>query len=417
MKITIIGGGVGGLAAYLALRKHLPSDVILQLYEAYPSPKGLLGGGLGLAPNGQRVIAGLSPEGIKHILDHSFVAPAFVFRDEKGKILGKKEWDAKRYGFGQVMTARAIVHEALLIAVGENNDSVQWNKRVVSVKETVEGVEVQFEDGTKEMSDLIIGADGVRSLCREAIFGEDKYQPEYDGLTGIGGFLPISALDQAAQEALSHDRVTMTFSRSGMFGYSLMSAPSESTQLLQWWSTFEINPPPERDTLPSDIRAQLTKRHGSWKSLNDTKIFQQIIDGAVDSEHWLVLPRYSVERLSRWTSGRIILVGDAAHPVPPDSGQGVSCAVEDALTLALLLKHYNLDISKTSRAYEEIRIPRIKNILRYSNQSKDAKKEIGFIGEKIRNVMLWLFCHMPASFNDNFFAYDVEKEIEKYLER
>lgn len=237
------------------------------------------------------------------------------------------------------------------------------------------------------------------------------------GLTGIGGFLPFPSLSESVRKGIKKDPVTMTFSRSGFFGYSLVTPVTkpDDNHIIQWWSTFEISPPPNRNVVPQDIKQQLLKRHGSWKSPWDPPksetsngLFRQIIteacegDPADDSKRWLVLPRYNIERLTTYTSssGRIMLIGDAAHPVPPDSGQGVSAAVEDALALALLLKHFlktasskDVDaIRKTSVAYNELRVPRILSILRFSKQGKDKKKDIGFFGEKMRDLMLWIFC-------------------------
>lgn len=176
------GGGVGGLATYHAFRKHLP-DSVVELYEAYSSPVSsamIIGGGLGLAPNGQRVIAELSPEAMFYISDRAYTAASFVFRDQNGKLLGEKRWKADKLGYGQIMTPRAVVHEGLLLGISQEDPNVIWGKRVTSVKELATSVEVEFDDGQVKRCDLLIGADGVHSLCRQAIFGKDKYIPEYE---------------------------------------------------------------------------------------------------------------------------------------------------------------------------------------------------------------------------------------------
>lgn len=233
----------------------------------------------------------------------------------------------------------------------------------------------------------------------------------------------------------------MTFSRSGFFGYSLVTPIDTSLEdsLIIWWSTSEVNPPPTRNTVPEDIHDQLLSRHGAWKSPLDSEDmtwFRQIITLArgtsgldVDPERrkWLILPRYTTDRLPQWTSlhnsspgktqssdspagaGRIVLLGDAAHVIPPDSGQGVSCAVEDALTLALLLRHYSTSksskqnsnanefnvarvIQSTAKAYETIRLPRVGAILDVGKRRASNKRELGFLGEKLRDLASWAFC-------------------------
>lgn len=208
----------------------------------------------------------------------------------------------------------------------------------------------------------------------------------------------------------------MTFSRSGFFGYSLctpISTPLDAAKI-QWWSTFEIDPAPQRNELtPDAARERLLSLHGHWKSPYDppsgSGIFTEIINKANEvaksSEGWLVLPTFITAILPNWTSlhkngsGKIVLLGDAAHVMPPDSGQGVSCAVEDALALALFLKHYatksdNVEtvIKATAKAYEGLRMPRVAKILSYSKKGGDGKRNIGFLGEKMRNFGLWIFC-------------------------
>jgi 2-polyprenyl-6-methoxyphenol hydroxylase-like FAD-dependent oxidoreductase len=101
-----------------------------------------------------------------------------TFRNSSGTLLGRY-WRGRkeRYGFGQVLLPRAVVHEALLEDVPAA--IVEWGKKALLVRETTEGVQVEFEDGNVEHADLVIGADGVKSVVREAIFGKE-HQAEYE---------------------------------------------------------------------------------------------------------------------------------------------------------------------------------------------------------------------------------------------
>ncbi|KAL0058965.1 hypothetical protein AAF712_014333 [Marasmius tenuissimus] len=459
MKIIIIGGGIGGLAAYHALRKHLPPTTTITVYEAYPSSHStttVIGGGLGLQPNGQRAIAAISPGALEYIRSRGVECSAFTFRNEKGKTLGvMKVGDKEKHGFGSMMAPRAVVHEGLLVGADmEKNADVKWGKKVKEVRELDDRVEVVFEDGSMDTCDLVIGADGVRSVCKEALFAKE-YPPQYDGLTGIGGFLPVSSLSPTLQAGIRKEEVTMTFSRSGFFGMALCTPPpttegSSSTQeQIMWWSTYESSPPLPRDTPPSRIKDDLLARHGDWKSPFDENeggkernVFRDLIslscsDTDTDTKQFLVLPRYITPMLPRWSTalsdedggGRIVLLGDAAHTMPPDSGQGVSCAVEDGLALALLLKHYlakaeNGDSGsmtaarKAVLAYEEIRKPRVEGILKFAKKSGDGKREMGWVGEKVRDWGLWIFTKLPSwVVHDKLYGYDVAVEIEKYIAR
>ena len=201
MKVLIIGAGIGGLSAHIALHKHLrlhlPS-LSVRVVEAHSALSGpdapplasastIVGAGLGLAPNGLKAIHSLSPPAAQQIMDRGFLddASRFTFRNSSGKTLGAFLGGRKdRYGgFGMVMVSRAVVFESLLQALAEFGDAVsevEWGRKVVAVKELGdEGVQVEFSDGAKEVVDLVIGADGVRSRIRDSLF-EGRYPAEYE---------------------------------------------------------------------------------------------------------------------------------------------------------------------------------------------------------------------------------------------
>ncbi|KAF8146514.1 hypothetical protein K438DRAFT_1910669 [Mycena galopus ATCC 62051] len=435
MKIIIVGAGIGGVAAYHALRKHLAdasppvSILVLESHETTASVSSAIGGGLGLAPNGLRAIASISSDAAAYVEERGCPGEVMTFRNSKGKLLGKFRIGRKaRYGFGELMLPRATVHDALLRELAP--DAVAWNQKVRCVKEGPDGVDVTLENGTVERADLLIGADGVRSVVREAIFGE-KNHAVYEGLTGVGGFIPIASLSASLQESIRKDPVTMTFGPNGFFGYSATSADSNSkTAQLMWWSTYETAEPPPRDTPRAAILDQLIARHAHWVSPADIPsrpVFREIISLGCAEAQVLVLPGYVTPRLPHWSSlsgsGRILLLGDSAHAMPPHAGQGVACAVEDALAIALLLKHYRVSarfsveesLRRTAEAYEAVRIKRVGKILDLAKYGGQSKKKQSWWQEKVRDFFVWLLCKLPESLNDAQFGYDVEAEIAKYI--
>ena len=190
----------------------------------------------------------------------------------------------------------------------------------------------------------------------------------------------------------------------------MCTPPTSDDPFIQWWSIYESPTPPRRDQDPSVIHAQLLERHGGWKSPYDSPespVYQSLINLGCSPDQpiapFLILPRYVTPRLPHWTSldgsGRIILLGDAAHAMPPDSGQGVSCAAEDAVAIGLLLKHYcvarNLDVrgalKRTAEAYEKIRMERVGHILDIAKRSGDSKKKKTWWEERIRDAFIWIF--------------------------
>ncbi|KAG6906800.1 hypothetical protein DXG01_012048 [Tephrocybe rancida] len=437
MKIIIIGAGIGGLSAYHSLRKHLPSEFTVKVYESHGSTMTNVGGGLGLAPNGLRAIASISPKAVEYIQSRGFPGPIFTFRNSTGRLLGEF-WSGRkeRYGFGQLIVRRAHVHEGLLQDIPM--DVITWNTHVQSVHETAEGVEVVFANGTTELADLVIGADGVWSVVRDSIF-DKEYIPFYDGFTSVGGFIPLESLSTRLKDSLQTESVTMTFGDQGFFGYSLISPYKPGDDLkehsIQWWSIYEAAIPPSRDESPATVREHLLARHASWKSPHDTPgrpVYEEIIILGCAPENsssgsLLVLPRYEAPRMPHWScpsgSGRVLLLGDAAHVMPPDSGQGASCAVEDAVAIGLLLKQFHsteaLDVPQvlkcTVEAYEGLRMKRVWHILDMAKRNGDNKKKQSWLQQLVRDCFLWIFCKLPEALNDGLYMYDVEVAVCDHL--
>lgn len=254
------------------------------------------------------------------------------------------------------------------------------------------------------------------------------------GLTGVGGFIPLSSVSHNLRDSFQTDGVTMTFGQRGFFGYSMCSPLSNAFSekpFIQWWSIYEDATPPRRNEDKNQIKAQLLSRHGNWRSpfdSNNETVYNQIIelgchtwDKEIQDElgvdlELLVLPRYVTPRLPRWSNstlstpaslrGRIVLLGDAAHTMPPDSGQGVSCAIEDAIVYSLVLKHYLAErdstqasllteasaLEKTAHAYEKLRMPRVHKILDLAKRNGDAKKELGWWGQTLRDLVMKIIC-------------------------
>lgn len=426
MKIIIIGSGIAGLSVYHFLRKHLPETHTIKVYEAFPKSIRAVGGGLGLAPNGVRVLHALDPAIVNTKLlapSNSFHNEYYSFRNAYGKSLTRLyQGRSGRYGFPNTMTARAVIYSAL-----EDNlpaGTVTHGKRVARINETESGVEVHFEDGSVESADFVIGADGVRSIVRPAIVGEG-YEAEYRGLTGIGGFIPLDPLPEAFKASLQEDPIVMTFGRDGFFGYAPCCSLQEEHPQMMWWSTFSSETPPPRDLPVEKVREQLLGRHEEWVSPDGSKYIAEVIKLATNGEREvLVLPTWITPHLPTFhtPSGRVVLIGDAAHAMPPDSGQGASLALEDSQTIALLLEHFlkveegeQGALRRTAEAFEEMRKGRAETVLKEAKKRGDRKKVVTWWEEWMRDWLIWGVGFIPEGWQDWKFSYTVKDEVEKYL--
>lgn len=177
MKVIIVGGGIGGLAAYHSLKTYVP-DASVTVYDACtpkPDAAPVLGGGIGVVANGIRALSRISPTAVTSIYQNGFNAPYFNVRNDGGSTLGQmgRGWD-------RLMLSRAAVHDSLLLDIPEG--ALVTGKKVKQVTETSDKASVVFEDGEVEECDFVLGADGVRSICRTSVFGPEasKYDPKYE---------------------------------------------------------------------------------------------------------------------------------------------------------------------------------------------------------------------------------------------
>jgi len=204
MKIIIVGGGIAGLSTYLHLRKFLPnfdSQTVI-IYESHKPRTGIptsesepgltnledlssstaiVGGGLGLSPNGARILKNIDENLSEAVKAQGFVCETYTFKTARGHYLAKQPTtDKKSPPEFTVSTSRHGLWECLHKAVGEGK--IQYRK-VVDVDVSAPKPIVKFSDGEEEEADLVIGADGVRSAVKKGIFGaenETTYAPHYE---------------------------------------------------------------------------------------------------------------------------------------------------------------------------------------------------------------------------------------------
>ncbi len=389
MKAVVIGAGVAGAASAIALRR-IGAEVTV--YEAYPDPAGPVGAFLSLAVNGLRALESLG------CLDAVRAAGFEVDRQRmwsgRGKLLG----DVPRGRTADDPLRSVTLMRADLVAA-LRAEAVRLGARIV-VGERLHGPGGRLHgpgegagpaDGAVAGADLVVGADGLRSVVRQML-DPDAPRPAYAGLYGVAG------IARGVPEAGPGRTFNMTFGRRGAFAH--LPAPDGTV----WWSAQIADP-----VAPAEIKLgaeELAEAFGSEAVPRRILGATERIDAAT---LFHVLPP-----VPRRQDGRCVLVGDAAHPV--GAGQGASMALEDAIALARALHSASgapaapgapdgSGLPAALAAFERERAGRAGKLARAAAANRDAKTA-GPLASLVREaVMPLVFTRMYTRSTDWLYAY------------
>jgi len=365
--VVIVGAGIGGPALGIALKRAGIESIV---YEASDEPRDDAGAFLNLAPNGLAVLQAL---GLGWRLDGlGFQNDRLVFHNETGRTLAE-------VAVGGVTVMRGAVSRVLREAAEEAGVRFEFGKTLSSLTEH-SGCHCAvrrwddcrwLESGRRRWHPL---AHPIQLLHRRT---ETDVHP---GIINLGGVVHTGMPPTGRA-------MHMIFGRSGFFGYAVR--PGGETY---WFSNFAQKEEPSRDALVSatsdSYRQRLLDVHGGDPP-EVTRILQAL-SGPIGA--W---PVYDILSLPAWHRGAVCLIGDAAHAVGPHVGQGASLALEDAFVLAKCLR----DIPQASSAFsafERLRRSRVEPILKQSRRTGQQKAPTGWLGRRIRDLILPIFLKSGA---------------------
>ncbi|WP_030160093.1 FAD-dependent monooxygenase [Glycomyces sp. NRRL B-16210] len=363
----IVGGGIAGPAAALALQK---AGIEAQVFEARPTGADTQGGPLTLAPNGLSALKVIDA-------DTDFAAagiptPRMVIHSGSGKVLGAIEADPDLPG--HVTLPRGRVAELLRERAADAGVPIARGKRFVDAVDTGHSVIAQFDDHTTAEAHLLIGCDGIRSVAR-GLVDPAAPRPRYTGLIGLGGFI-----DGPAGVPSTGGAFHMIFGRRAFFGYV---SDGDRTG---WFANLP-HKRLDREAMRETTFAQWMERMRAAFA-DDAGPALRILEHVTPQSFIPASPLEDLPHVPAWSKGRIAIIGDAAHATSPSSGQGASLAIESAVELARCLR--DLPIDRAFTAYTRARRARVERVIAAAartNQSKAA----GPIAARFRDALMPFF--------------------------
>ena len=335
-KVAVIGGGLGGLAAALALHRR---GIEVSVHEKAPV-LAEIGAGVNLTPNTLKALRHLGVE--EAVLDIGCEMPEQSIRSfRSGRVIARPRRTVDftaLYGATFLTIHRADLLDILVRALPDG--LVHLGKACTGAETRADGAVARFADGSSVEADVVIGADGIHSAVRESLFG--AIAPTFTGCVCWRGLVPSEQLGDARLAR----QMTAWW---GAHGH-VVHYPVRRGELINFVAHFDSDGWTGESWIEECPRAEVMDTYAGWNA--------DLLALIGSSERYYKWALYDRAPLESWTRGRVALLGDSAHPMLPYLGQGAGMAIEDGCILAEALVRRPDDPAQALVVYERLRKPR-----------------------------------------------------------
>lgn len=411
-NIAIIGGGLTGLSLAISLKHR---SIPFTLYESHSSFTEI-GAGINLGPSALRSL---------RLIDSALGDKVYALAT-RNPSPDEETWMYFRYGAASGKHSDGEVLEELkapptgnlsfhrkellgLLAREIEGEDVKFGRKFVGYVQDEEDVSIEFEDGSVERAAIVIGCDGIHSRVRRAMFGSESVlsRPSYAHAGCYRAVIPVEEAVAAIGEFARRSQVFY-----GPGGYIIMYPVSEGKFVnCGAWPGRKERDWEGAEWVKHDQYGQLVEDFKDWGE----NVHKLLALFPKDVSFWASFQH--VEQPDHFRDGRILLIGDGAHAMPPHQGAGAAQGVEDALILAeVLAELHQGSIGKSSvdaafRAFETVRIPRFSEVHRFSSEA--GSRWFDFFGLELEGKELADWNRITKQRLEWIWGIDMAREAEK----
>lgn len=347
-KVLIIGAGLTGLLAAIELIQ-LGYDV--KVMEQAPQLRNE-GGGLGIWPPGVAILQAKFAQKIQQCSGHVQEIKVGQGNGEAVTNLPLHIFDGIN-GQRNIFVVRKELQEMLAQLVPA--EKLYFNKKCTHVTQDQDGVQAYFADGTTLAADFLIAADGIFSKVRRSLSIDAPLR--YSGVIAMGGIIPYQQWEPKYHFIMDLNRLSMLMPVGNQRYYTFMARPLAQGEIQNMYQ----NPQQQLD-LFANRSSEVDKILSSLKEALQDEAFK---------EHFFCQEIYDADPMPSWSQGRVVLLGEAAHPIGPVLGLGTSFCFQGVMSLISSLKQTPQDLTKAFMRYQQIQAQRLQQFLPAERADED----------------------------------------------